>query len=247
MWIYTTAAVTSHVYGTTDTTSALYNEGANWVGVGLRHLQRRRRARGLRASRSWRGGPAARPPTPSAWSAARSGCSRSLSSQDPRLPAGLHGGRRHRLGEHPRHALRDPDRVAAAVEDGVLHGRLQFLHRDPPDRRGGHPGLLRRALLRRGGDLRAADRRCVAPARRGAHAPGRGQRTTWRPAMAPGIPPRPDRPRRWLCRRAPARPRRRRRRADDSAAAATRSGGVLEQRHRLLPAHRSLPERRSHQ
>jgi maltose/moltooligosaccharide transporter len=33
MWIYTTAAVTSHVYGTTDTTSGLYNEGANWVGV----------------------------------------------------------------------------------------------------------------------------------------------------------------------------------------------------------------------
>jgi maltose/moltooligosaccharide transporter len=33
MWIYTTAAVTSHVYGTHDTTSALYNEGANWVGV----------------------------------------------------------------------------------------------------------------------------------------------------------------------------------------------------------------------
>ncbi len=35
MWIYTTAAVTSHVYHTTDTTSALYNEGANWVGVGF--------------------------------------------------------------------------------------------------------------------------------------------------------------------------------------------------------------------
>jgi maltose/moltooligosaccharide transporter len=33
MWIYTTAAVTSHVYGTTDTTSKLYNEGADWVGV----------------------------------------------------------------------------------------------------------------------------------------------------------------------------------------------------------------------
>jgi len=33
MWIYTTAAVTSHIYGTNDTTSALYNEGANWVGV----------------------------------------------------------------------------------------------------------------------------------------------------------------------------------------------------------------------
>jgi maltose/moltooligosaccharide transporter len=33
MWIYTTAAVTNHVYGTTDTTSKLYNDGANWVGV----------------------------------------------------------------------------------------------------------------------------------------------------------------------------------------------------------------------
>jgi len=35
MWIYTTPAVTSHLYGTTDTTSALSNEGANWVGVGF--------------------------------------------------------------------------------------------------------------------------------------------------------------------------------------------------------------------
>jgi maltose/moltooligosaccharide transporter len=35
MWIYTTPAVTAHLYGTTDTTSALYNEGANWVGVGF--------------------------------------------------------------------------------------------------------------------------------------------------------------------------------------------------------------------
>jgi maltose/moltooligosaccharide transporter len=33
MWIYTTAAVTSHIYGTADASSALYNEGANWVGV----------------------------------------------------------------------------------------------------------------------------------------------------------------------------------------------------------------------
>jgi maltose/moltooligosaccharide transporter len=35
MWIYMTPAVTSHLYGTTDTTSASYNEGANWVGVGF--------------------------------------------------------------------------------------------------------------------------------------------------------------------------------------------------------------------
>jgi len=33
MWIYTTSAVTSTVFGATDTTSPSYNEGANWVGV----------------------------------------------------------------------------------------------------------------------------------------------------------------------------------------------------------------------
>ena len=33
MWIYTTAGVTSHIYGSSDTTSAAYNEGADWVGV----------------------------------------------------------------------------------------------------------------------------------------------------------------------------------------------------------------------
>lgn len=32
MWIYTTSGVTSHLYGTDDPTSALYNEGADWVG-----------------------------------------------------------------------------------------------------------------------------------------------------------------------------------------------------------------------
>lgn len=33
MWLYTTAAVTNHVFGASDPTSALYNEGANWVGI----------------------------------------------------------------------------------------------------------------------------------------------------------------------------------------------------------------------
>ena len=33
MWIYTTPSVTHHIYGATDPTSALYNEGADWVGV----------------------------------------------------------------------------------------------------------------------------------------------------------------------------------------------------------------------
>lgn len=32
LWIYTTSAVTSHVYGATDTASLEYNKGANWVG-----------------------------------------------------------------------------------------------------------------------------------------------------------------------------------------------------------------------
>jgi maltose/moltooligosaccharide transporter len=33
MWIYTTAAVTKHIYSSTDPTSVLYNEGADWVGI----------------------------------------------------------------------------------------------------------------------------------------------------------------------------------------------------------------------
>ena len=33
LWIYTTSAVTSHIYHTSDTTSASYNEGADWVGI----------------------------------------------------------------------------------------------------------------------------------------------------------------------------------------------------------------------
>jgi maltose/moltooligosaccharide transporter len=33
MWIYTTQAVTGYIYKTTDTTSELYNTGADWVGV----------------------------------------------------------------------------------------------------------------------------------------------------------------------------------------------------------------------
>lgn len=33
MWIYTTPAVTHHIYGAQDSTSELYNQGADWVGV----------------------------------------------------------------------------------------------------------------------------------------------------------------------------------------------------------------------
>lgn len=33
MWIYTTQAVTGHVFGTTDPTSVLYNDAADWVTI----------------------------------------------------------------------------------------------------------------------------------------------------------------------------------------------------------------------
>jgi maltose/moltooligosaccharide transporter len=33
MWIYTTGAVTSHIYHTSDPTTSAYNSGADWVGV----------------------------------------------------------------------------------------------------------------------------------------------------------------------------------------------------------------------
>lgn len=33
MWIYSTSAVTSHIYKTMDPTSTVYNQGADWVGV----------------------------------------------------------------------------------------------------------------------------------------------------------------------------------------------------------------------
>ncbi len=33
LWIYATAGITSHVYGTSDTTSKLYNDGADWVNL----------------------------------------------------------------------------------------------------------------------------------------------------------------------------------------------------------------------
>jgi maltose/moltooligosaccharide transporter len=32
LWIYATPALTNHLWGTSDTSSALYNEGANWIG-----------------------------------------------------------------------------------------------------------------------------------------------------------------------------------------------------------------------
>lgn len=33
MWIYSTSGITAHIYGTSDTTSKMYNDGADWVTV----------------------------------------------------------------------------------------------------------------------------------------------------------------------------------------------------------------------
>src|SRR6185437_6456723 len=33
LWIYTTAAVTNHIYHSSDTTTAAYNDGANWINI----------------------------------------------------------------------------------------------------------------------------------------------------------------------------------------------------------------------
>ncbi len=33
LWVYTTPAITQHIYGTSDTTSELYNKGADWVDI----------------------------------------------------------------------------------------------------------------------------------------------------------------------------------------------------------------------
>ncbi len=172
MWIYTTPGVTAHIYHTTDTTSALYNEGANWVGVGFgvyngvaalvafvlpvlaRQTSRKVDPRHVPGHR-------------------RAGARLDRRHQAAGAPAGLHGGRGHCLGQHPLHAVRHPHRIPAAVEDGLLHGGLQFLHRHSTDRRRSHPGLLRRSRLRWAGHVRASHRRHLPGRGRGVH-PARG-------------------------------------------------------------------------
>ncbi|MDZ7633872.1 MAG: hypothetical protein U5L72_05320 [Bacteroidales bacterium] len=54
--IYATSAVTSQVYGTSDTTSLAYNKGANWVGV-LFGVYNGFSARGISCSSCWKSTP----------------------------------------------------------------------------------------------------------------------------------------------------------------------------------------------
>lgn len=85
------------------------------------------------------------------------------------------GGDRHRLGGHPRHALRHPVARGRATPHGRIHGYLQFHDHRPPDRHRTDRRCHRQVLLR----LRCGRH---AGARRGIHAAGRrvglpGQRT----------------------------------------------------------------------
>lgn len=85
------------------------------------------------------------------------------------------GGDRHRLGGHPRHALRHPVARSRATPHGRIHGYLQFHDHRPPDRHRTDRRCHRQVLLR----LRRGRH---AGARRGLHAAGRrvglpGQRT----------------------------------------------------------------------
>jgi maltose/moltooligosaccharide transporter len=123
MWIYTTAAVTSHLYGTTDTTSALYNEGANWVGVGFAAYNGVA-AWSPSAFPSWHAEPAGRPPTPSPY--LRGAGAPSISCSKTPASAGL------TVGVIAYSILPCPTPSHGSLPSSwPLHGRLQFLHRDP--------------------------------------------------------------------------------------------------------------------
>jgi hypothetical protein len=81
----------------------------------------------------------------------------------------LHGGHRRRVGQHPRHAVRHALERLARREDGLLHGRLQLLHRAAPDPRLGRPGLGHGALSRQRRHEGAAPGRGVDAPRGAAH------------------------------------------------------------------------------
>ena len=138
MWIYTTGAVTSHFYLTSDPTSAAYNEGADWVGVlfavynGVAALVAFLIPRLARTDKQ-EGSPRAQP-GPGVVGTGVDG--------DPPVsgaPARFDGGSWDRVGEHSLDAVRHSCRRPSTGTDGGLHGGLQLLHRHPSNRRGRHP------------------------------------------------------------------------------------------------------------
>ena len=151
MWIYTTAAVTSHVYHTTDTTSVLYNDGANWVGVCFAVYN------GVAAIVAFAIPVMARKTSRTAAHAICLVCGAlGLVSifviGDPKYLLASMVGVGIAWASILSMPYAHPRRSPAAVEDGLLHGRVQFLHRDPADRRGGAARLHRRTILWWSGD-----------------------------------------------------------------------------------------------
>ena len=128
MWIYTTAAVTRVHYGATDTTSAAYAAGADWVGVlfGVYNGVAALAAFTLPvlAKRIGRKGD----PRPDA-AAGRGRPVRRLRHSRAGPAVAADDRRRLRLGVDRLHALRHPVGGGAGPEDGRLYGRLQHLHR----------------------------------------------------------------------------------------------------------------------
>ena len=145
MWIYTTAAVTEHHFGTTDTTSVAYNDGANWVGVlfaayngfaALAALFIPKLAATLGRRRAHLVG---------LWCGAV-GLISIRFIDDPRMLLVSMVG----VGiavVHPSVALRNAVAGRAAQEDGHLHGNPQFLHRHPADPAASVLGIVVRVLF----------------------------------------------------------------------------------------------------
>ena len=115
--------------------------------------------------------------SPGHWASRGCACCRPIRADAP------DGRDRHRLGGHPRHALRHPVARGRTAPHGRIHGYLQFHDHRPPDRHRTDRRCHRQVLLR----LRRGRH---AGARRGLHAAGRrvglpGQRTQGRMTYNP--------------------------------------------------------------
>jgi maltose/moltooligosaccharide transporter len=171
MWIYTTAAVTEHHYGTTDAASAAYNEGANWVGILFAAYNGFARWPHCSSRSSPKRSAVARRPGLPLVRCARPGLD--PLHRRPATAAGVDDRRRHRLGFNSVAAVRDAVAGGADEENGNLHGDLQFLHRDPADSRGQRARYPGARAVRRSQHQCAGARRAAAGPRR-AGDPARG-------------------------------------------------------------------------
>ena len=148
MWIYTTAAVTAHHYGTTDHGFCRLQRGRQLGRRAVRGLQRLcRTRRAVHSDARRQGRPPARAPGRAMVRRARP----DLDTLHRRsaVAARVDGRRRHRVGVDPVTAVRDAVPGRAGAEDGHLHGDLQFLHRDSADPRGERARHLRARAVRR--------------------------------------------------------------------------------------------------